>query len=256
MKNNSKEIDDKYLFNLTRSLDEKIINSGYAVISDSCIKNLANSARSEYYKNFTTFNLKPQTEKFDHLDVQKKPVRKLAIGSSNGIGNPIAQFLQSTYFGSNSKDLKALSSLARVMIRLRNYMSDMKFDFGENPNMDKFWNASRIHHYPSGGGFMSRHHDSYFPKVMNDKKIPFLQLILLLSKKGEDFSSGGGYIIPRGERSELINLEDKYNFGDIIVFDGTIEHGVETIDSHLIPDYNSINGRLSFLVGLYEVQKS
>jgi hypothetical protein len=252
---NKIEFDDAYLLNLTSSLDEEIIKKGFAVISDSKIKKLAENARVEYYRNFTALSLNPQSIKFNYMDVEKKPIRKLAIGASNGVGDPYAQFLQSTYFSIESLELQSLSQLAKTMIHLRNQLSDLPLDFGENPVKDKFWNASRVHHYPSGGGFMSRHYDTYFPKIMQSKKIPFLQLILLLSKKGKDFYTGGGFIIPKGS-DKLINLEDEYSFGDIIVFDGTMVHGVDTVDSHVIPDLNSKNGRLSFIVGLYEVQKN
>ena len=188
------------------------------------------------------------------MDVKKNPIRKLAIGSSNGVSDPYAQFLQSTYFSSKSLKLQSLSKLAKILIQIRNQLSGLPLDFGENPSKDKFWNASRVHHYPSGGGFMSRHTDPHFTQVMKNNNIPFLQLVLVLSKKGKDFTNGGGYIIPR-ENDKLINLEDEFSFGDIVIFDGSIEHGVDTVDSHIIPDLNSKNGRLSLMVGLYEVYK-
>lgn len=243
-----------YLINSSHEIDDEISKKGFVIISDPKIKKLAENARNEYHKNFTSLTLNPKNIRFNYLDVNKNPIRKLSIGASNGVGDPYAQFLQSTYFSCHSPKLQSLAKLAKLLIQFRNQLSNLPIDFGDNPLQDKFWNASRVHHYPSGGGFMSRHTDTHFTQVMESNKIPFLQLVLLLSKKGEDFTSGGGFIFPRGS-DKSINLEDEFSFGDLVIFDGSIKHGVDTVDSHIIPDLNSKNGRLSLMVGLFEVQK-
>ena len=50
-----------------------------------------------------------------------------------------------------------------------------------------------------------------------------------MSKK-KDFKSGGGYVIRNNKQMVHDNFTDQ---GDIIIYNGNIEHGASTIDSHL-----------------------
>ena len=49
-----------------------------------------------------------------------------------------------------------------------------------------------------------------------------------MSKIGEDFTSGGFYF--RNTKNKKMNIEDKLEIGDSVMFYGSIVHGVEPID--------------------------
>ena len=136
------------------------------------------------------------------------------------------------------------------MIQLRNKILQLDKGFGQWESDGSYWNASRIHHYPAGGGFMAEHRDTYFPKVLNQSQIPFLQVMGLMSSRGIDFESGGGFIVlANGER---FFFEDSNSLGKIVMFDGNIRHGVADIDPHKVLNLQVTNGRFAAFVNLYE----
>ena len=207
------------------------------------------AARKEYEVCLTTATLHPPSEKFDYERLSREPWRKLAIGAKNGLGDPIAQNLQSTYFNSNDKNYPALGSLFKSMIAVRNTLMRVDMDFGENPKRDGFWNACRVHHYPRGGGFMSVHRDAYFPNKLADKDKPFYQMLVLLSRKNVDFFTGGGVLV--SFKDEKIDVETEGGFGSMILYDGRTKHGVEDVDLDQLIDFSRSDGRIAALINLY-----
>ena len=91
-----------------------------------------------------------------------------------------------------------------------------------------YWNASRIHHYPCGGGHMAEHADTHFPSILSKASIPFVQVAVLLSDRNTDFRNGGGFIIDR-----------------------SLKHGVEEIDLDQVLDWSSTKGRIALFSNLY-----
>src|SRR5437870_2476836 len=162
------------------TVDKELNSQGYLILRDQELESQCEAARKEYEVYLTTATLHPPSEKFDYEWLSRKPWRKLAIGATNGLGDPIAQNLQSTYFNPNDQNYTALGSLFKSMIAVRNKLMRVDVDFGEDPKRDGFWNACRVHHYPRGGGFMSLHRDAYFPKKLADKDKPFYQMLVLL----------------------------------------------------------------------------
>lgn len=233
-------------------IDRELDARGYLIIKDGDLEKDAIAARAEYECCLGVLKLHPTREKFHYTELAKAPWRKLAIGSNNGVGDPYAQNLQSTYFDFNDANNPALGKLFQTMVRIRNRLMRVTSSFGSKPTRDRFWNACRVHHYPRGGGFMSLHKDTYFPQVI-DGQIgkPFYQICVLLSRKSDDFKTGGGVIIDNEKNK--VDLELDGGFGSLILFDGRAFHGVEDVDLDQIIDFSRTDGRMAAFVNLYAV---
>jgi hypothetical protein len=235
-----------------QQVDDELGRSGYLVIKDADITAASSDARTEYDRCLQRSKVHAPRERFHYNSLHGEPWRKLAIGSSNGLGNPYAQNLQSIYFDANDENYPALGALFRFMIAVRNRLMRLDASFGDNPERDRFWNACRVHHYPRGGGFMAMHKDTHFPGVISAQiGKPFYQVSVLLSRKHIDFCSGGGFVI--NNRDEKIDLEAEGGFGSLILFDGRTYHGVEDVDLDKIIDFSRPDGRLAAFVNLYSI---
>jgi len=234
------------------ALQNEVLDKGYAIYTDSNLTYLGNSARTEYLSNFYKLKIHSPREKFHYTSLDSQPWRKFAISSANGVGEPYAQFLQTTYFSENDSQYPALQEAFKFLISFRNKMLDLSEDFGSNPKKDGFWNACRVHHYPKGGGFMVEHQDTHFPKILHTNQLPFLQVMMTLSNKGSDFSEGGNYI--RNRNQDQIYPEDLTGIGSIVMFDGGIVHGVQDVDPDGILDFSQPSGRFAAFVNLYEAR--
>ena len=229
-----------------------IKNNGYCIIPKFINVEYAKEIRKKYYEILKTSSLHSQDEKFHFEDLKLRPWRKTAVGSSNGLGTRISQVLQTTYIGENFFPTDSIIYLTlQKLINLRNILTNIRQDFGSNPNYDGYWNALRFHHYPSGGGHMSQHHDSHFPKILAKSKISFIQLSLCLSNKGEHFKKGGGYVIDKANKKIYVENED--SLGSLVIFDGSYDHGVEDIDGDKVLDWTNPFGRISLFSNLYQV---
>jgi hypothetical protein len=233
-------------------IDKELDARGYLIIKTADIATHSVAARGEYERCLAISKLHPTREKFHYSVLANAPWRKLAIGSSNGLGDPYAQNLQSIYFDLNDKNYPTLGALFKLMVGIRNKLMRVDAAFGANPEQDRFWNACRVHHYPRGGGFMSMHKDTHFPQVISTQiGKPFYQICVLLSRKNADFFSGGGVIIDN--RKNRIDLEEEGGFGSLILFDGRTYHGVEDVDLDQVIDFSRADGRLAAFVNLYSV---
>lgn len=81
----------------------------------------------------------------------------------------------------------------------------------------------------------------------------FIQVILIMSQKGKDFQTGGAYLLKDKQR---IFFEDKCIPGDVVMYDGRIEHGVEEIDTLEPLDLSSPAGRYVAMAPLFKDLKS
>ena len=230
-------------------VDKELNSQGYLILRDKELEIKCEAARKEYEVCLKRAELHPPSEKIDYESLSRKPWRKLSIGAKNGLGDPIAQNLQSTYFNPNDKNYPALDYLFKAMIAVRNRLMKVDRDFGENPKRDGFWNACRVHHYPRGGGFMSLHRDTYFPNKLAEKDKPFHQILVLLSRKNVDFFTGGGVLI--SFMDQRIDVETEGGFGSMILYDGRTQHGVEDVDLDQIIDFSRSDGRIAALISLY-----
>lgn len=233
-------------------VDDELNRTGYIVIKEAKLAASAAAARAEYDRCLQKSKLHAPREKFHHSMLHTEPWRKLAIGSTNGLGNPYAQNLQSIYFTATDENYPALGALFKFMIAVRNKLMRVDGSFGANPERDGFWDACRVHHYPRGGGFMVAHKDTHFPAVISSQiGKPFYQVSVLLSRKNVDFSTGGGFVIDN--KNNKIDLETEGGFGSLVLFDGRTYHGVEDVDLDQVIDFSRPDGRLAAFVNLYSV---
>lgn len=239
------------MLNAIGSIRSDVEVSGYSVWRSEESLNLIENSRKQYLKLFKSLPLHPQTEKFKPDNLETNPWRKLCVGASNGIGDPYAQFLTTTYLNDSNINYGALSSLFDLMIVMRNTLTGMPVEFGKDSESCGYWNACRIHHYPRGGGFMSEHRDTHFPSVLDKDGIPFLQVMACLSKPNEHFDEGGGFI--RSKKGSKVPLDNTESYGSFVFFDGAMRHGVDTVDAHIIPDFLSPLGRVAAFSNLYEI---
>jgi hypothetical protein len=231
-------------------IDAELNSHGYLIVRDDEIARICIDARAEYDRCLGQSKLHATREKFHYSELAKAPWRKLAIGSTNGLGVAYAQNLQSIYFDFSDTNYPALGRLFGFMVKIRNILMRVGPSFGSSPEQDRFWNACRVHHYPRGGGFMAIHKDTHFPQVISTQiGKPFYQICVLLSRKNRDFFSGGGVIVDN--RENKIDLEEEAGFGSIVLFDGRTYHGVEDVDLDQVIDFSRPDGRLAAFVNLY-----
>ena len=236
-----------------------LTSKGYALPSLlPAFGDLLDQARLKYVSLLSSNQLlfRETSFSFSWKDLSSAYISKFAIGSKNGLGQPYAQLLRTTYLPNSIKSIKELScpllQCSYILVRLRNILSDIDENFGYNPEKENFWNACRIHDYPCGGGFMMQHSDTAFPNVLAKSKIPFLQIYASLSVKGIDFTRGGGYVTPND--SDIIYTDrTQESRSRIALFDGTIEHGVNPIDPHIPFSFDHRNSRSALFASLYPV---
>ena len=94
--------------------------------------------------------------------------------------------------------------------------------------------------YPSGGGFFGRHVHPYLPQRIG--------LIVGLSRRGQDFSSGGTWF---EFDNETIDIEHCHEIGDIALFRYDIPHGIAPIDDDRELDWHSERGRWTMVLPYY-----
>jgi len=228
---------------------EQIDEHGFCVFSAG-MEGMAHKAKNEYFSIKKKNKLHAQSSKFSRKSLEKQPFRKTAIGSVNGLGENISQILQSTYFGRNTPNCESLNSCAEKVVEVRNALMGMPSDFGSDPQKCGFWNASRVHQYPSGGGHMQGHSDSHFPSLLKGASHQFLQVAMSLSKRGNDFESGGFFVKNRIGR--VIDIDEKSEVGSIVCFDGKLEHGILDVDSDQVLDWAANTGRMAIFSMLYQ----
>jgi hypothetical protein len=233
------------------SIRKDVKDRGFAVLTPPNFKELCELARQDYFSALKNTPLQPPKKPFKYTDLAAGPWRKLAIGSSNGIGEPYAQFLQTIYFDQFQSAYENLNKLFKFIITLRNQLMGVDIAFGDNPKTDGFWNACRVHHYPTGGGFMVIHRDTYFPVQLGEYS--FYQLLVPLSSKGRDFTAGGGVVVDR--EGKKLNTDDAPGMGSVLIYDGRTLHGVEDVDADQIVSFDSPKGRLAVIANLYVTPK-
>ncbi len=109
--------------------------------------------------------------------------------------------------------------------------SKKKYEF--NIPSDGQIDRLQIVRYPSGGGQLRDHVDS--------RKNQRVVSGIVMSKRGEDYDRGGFYF--NKSNTKKINIEDKIDEGDAVIFYGSLVHGVEAIDPKKKLCWKSDKGR-------------
>ncbi len=114
-----------------------------------------------------------------------------------------------------------------------------RFEFEKNIPSQNQIDRLQIVNYPLGGGQLRDHVD---PRI-NQRIVTGL----IMSKKGVDFQSGGFYF--RSKNKKKINIEDKLEIGDAVIFYGSLVHGVDVVDKSKKINWKSYDGR--WFVGMF-----
>lgn len=132
-----------------------------------------------------------------------------------------------------NKDFLESWSWLKASLAFQRVFSQLPANFGNTGVEGDYFVTGRVSHYPLGGGHMQRHIDI--------DEVEKVTVIVSLSKRSEDFDSGGAYLQPDGEPP--LDLEPYVDIGDIIVFNHAIPHGVAPIDPSEKLDWNNPGGR-------------
>jgi hypothetical protein len=184
-------------------------------------------------------------------DALRRNCQRLYVGgtASDTLARP--RFLRTFYNPMWAEDIYHMHTIFRRVVQFRNLLNGSPLEFACEQAENGVWTAARIHHYPRGGGFMDRHQDRTFYDL--SRELDFgrcLQILIVMSIKGEDYEHGGAYIEVDNER---IYFEDYYKRGDLVVMDHRIFHGVEEIDPLAPLVVTSPSGRLAGFCNLFHM---
>ena len=114
------------------------------------------------------------------------------------------------------------------------FLSGQRVDeYTRNTPKDGVIDRIQVVRYPSGAGMLETHSDPYLHQ----------RLIIsgYMSKRGEDYETGGFYLI--GADDQRVDMENRIEVGDMCIAYATVLHGVEVVDAHKTLDWNSRTGR-------------
>ena len=174
-------------------------------------------------------------------DAVKSNYQRLCIGMTGGILSTNPRFFRVFYNPLWDKDTFGMHAIFRMMIRVRNRLMGLPETFAMDKPERNLWSACRVQHYPKGGGFLIPHSDINANKAVNDAGIERnANIVLIMTKRGIDFTEGGGFVEIDGEK---VFYEDEYNVGDLVIYDDRNIHGVSDIDPMEPTSINSSEGR-------------
>jgi hypothetical protein len=230
------------------SLKQKLLNGGHLLLRGLFSEAEIKSVREEFLKVYRS--LEPRgTTNVQPSEIVDNDLLKFSIGQFSG-AQSIPRFFLILY--RNDETLSASEKLVfDRLVRLWEVMQGKSFTKEELDRNGSFF-AKRYQYYPSGGGFLCTHADSY--NVDTSKKIggEFIQFVLPITQKGIDYTEGGGYVIVDGKQ---VSNEDAIELGDLIVYDGSIEHGVSDIDPFRPLNLDGSSGRVVMFITLYKKLK-
>jgi hypothetical protein len=122
---------------------------------------------------------------------------------------------------------------------VKSLAGNSKNRFEKNIPSDKQIDRLQIVRYPAGGGELRDHVDP--------RKNQRIVSGIIMSKIGEDFLKGGFYF--KSSKTKKINLENRLEVGDSVIFYGSIAHGVEKVDPQEKLSWKSNKGR--WFIGMF-----
>lgn len=187
-----------------------------------------------------------------------KDYKRLDIGDS--YKNP--RFSRFLVFMEWHKENDEFFKLINPAIRVRNLVCGIKKEnffylnlksakpSTKNISNYRYCDFVRISQYPTGGGFLSKHHDydKYYAKEVINVMLPItVRKNNNKNRKLCGFEKGGFYF-SYGEKK--INIENNIETGDLLLFDTKIHHGVNSIDSHKKLNLDSFKGRVGVVFSI------
>jgi len=227
---------------------KKAVNNKNANYLKKIIKNMYVNKEAYILKKCAKKNLKKiMLDLVSHYKKNRKPTfHKMLDGVPNfhrAIDKDITKkyslyaIKHSFYFynwNTKSKLEKKLKQGAYLHWRYIKFLAgNEKRQYENNIPSDGQIDRLQIVRYPSGGGELKEHIDS--------RKNQRVVSGVVMSKRGEDYDKGGFYF--KLSKTKKINLEDRIDEGDAVIFYGSLAHGVEAIDPHKKLSWNSNKGR-------------
>lgn len=120
------------------------------------------------------------------------------------------------------------AKIGGMLGRLRNRVGGLPLEYGFREE-DEFWSIPLLHHYPAGGGYIGKHHDSLKP-----------QNCVVSLTLGKEFREGGLFVELDGED---VLIEQMVDPGDLFIFRPDIPHGIAPIDPEETVNFRSPRGR-------------
>jgi hypothetical protein len=133
---------------------------------------------------------------------------------------------------------------------LRNHLLGLPRDFAIDGIEEGFWTAARLQQYPRGGGFIQAHVDRATVNVVPSGEANYVQVLVVLTTRGNDFERGGAFLETGDARTDL---ESHVELGDLVIYDEQAVHGVGDIDPHAVLDATTLSGRVAGFANLYRV---
>ena len=93
---------------------DAIRENGFSVMQNSESVQLAGMAMQEFAERMPYLSIHSPTEPFLRTALLGSPWRKLAIGSTNGLGESYAQFLSTTYFSESDPSAPHISAFFSI----------------------------------------------------------------------------------------------------------------------------------------------
>lgn len=237
------------------NVDELDLDALKDVMSEhtfACIRGLVSPQEVATAKAALRENFNPQLDHPSHGEPKgaaKKNFQKLAVGGAMQCGVYRPRFFRTIYNPLWEPNVYQMHDIFERMCQVRNKILDKPIDYAIDTIEDGLWTAARIHQYPPGGGFLVAHRDTVLTKVAQEAGMEYCQLFLMMTKIGQDFEQGGGFVEIDGER---FIFEEYYEIGDILIYDGRTTHGVLDIDPHKLPNVTELAGRLVAFVTWYK----
>lgn len=249
--NNNRAIDFKGISQLdVADIHHKLSKHGYVSIRGFLSRSEAHKIVDNFKSNMNVKDDQP-TIGSTPSDL-KEYYQKLSIGGRMDGWDYRPRYVRVCYTPLWGEDKFLTHDVFQKFAMLRNKIQNHHEQFAINDVEDGFWTAARLQHYPAGGGFFAKHKDVVLEKVTKGALIQdYHQFLLLLTTKGTHFTEGGGYTYDKTSGKQ-INFEDIYGGGDVIIYDGTNEHGVADIDPQSVSDTSTKEGRLVAIVSLYK----
>jgi len=145
------------------------------------------------------------------------------------------------FFPWNEDELNIFSEVRKVW-GVYKLIGGLDFnEYAQNLPRDGIVDRIQVVNYPLGGGKIDVHFDPYHGMK------PVLSTYL--SKRGEDYHSGGFYLI--GQNEQVIDVEDQIDVGDMSFTFPTVAHGVAPVDEDQPLDFKNSNGR--WWLGMFSV---
>jgi hypothetical protein len=234
--------------NVTQNVLKALERNHFVRISGLFSQHEVQVCKENIQRQFDSKNDKKHDPK--DADLLLKNYQKLVVGGTQGV-NSTPRFLRMFYTPFMDTDQFEMHDIFRRLVLLRNRLYGLPDKFTCNGIEDGMWSALRINHYPCGGGFMAAHSDIGTAEAAKSIGLgTYVQLILIMSKKGVDFKTGGAYI--ETDEGSRYFYEDECDIGDVVIYDGRVRHGVEEVD-HMEPlDLGSSNGRYVAMVTLFK----